>query len=378
MGGQLKSRATRMALAVAVAPVVLALAGCGGGDAPQAAAPAGPAVVEIGAENVIRATPSQISVGPLISGELRAEREATVRAEIGGSIIQVGPEEGQAVKRGALIARIEARAQQDAYLSAQSAMRSSEEALQNAERELERTERLVKAGALAERDLEAARNAAISARAQRDDARARLTSAHKAMDDATVRSPMAGIVARRHVSAGDVLSPGTELYQIIDPSSMRLEASVASDQIGAIKVGAPVSFEVRGYPGQTFEGHIERISPTADAVTRQVSIFVAIPNAGGRLVAGLFGQGRVLTEARTGLVVPATVVNDRGGKPWVMRVRDGKAERVEVTLGLRDEQTERVEIASGVQEGDVLLVGAAQGMTPGTPVRVRNGAPSEE
>jgi RND family efflux transporter MFP subunit len=258
-------------------------------------------------------------------------------------------------------------------------MRSSEEALQNAERELERTERLVKAGALAERDLEAARNAAISARAQRDDARARLTSAHKTMDDATVRSPMAGIVARRHVSAGDVVSPGTELYQVIDPSSMRLEASVASDQIGAIKVGAPVSFEVRGYPGQTFEGHIERISPTADSVTRQVSIFVAIPNAGGRLVAGLFAQGRVLTEARTGLVVPATVVNDRGGgKPWVMRVRDGKAERVEVTLGLRDEQTERVQVASGVQEGDVLLVGAAQGMTPGTPVRIRNGAPSEE
>jgi membrane fusion protein (multidrug efflux system) len=378
MVGQLKSRAARVARASVVAAVVLALAGCGAGDGPEAAAPAAPAVVEIGAENVVRVAPSQISVGPLVSGELRAEREATVRAEIGGSIIRVGPEEGQSVKRGGLLARIEARAQQDAYLSAQSSMRSSEEALQIAERELERTERLVKAGALAERDLEAARNAAISARAQRDDARARLTSARKAMEDATVRSPMTGIVARRHVSAGDVVSLGTELYQVIDPSSMRLEASMASDQIGAVTVGAPVSFEVRGYPGQTFEGHIERISPTADPVTRQVSIFVAIPNTGGRLVAGLFAQGRVLTEARTGLVVPSTVVNDRGGKPWVMRVRDGKAERVEVTLGLRDEQTERVEIASGVQQGDVLLVGAAQGMTPGTPVRVRNGAPSEE
>jgi membrane fusion protein, multidrug efflux system len=378
MSRWLWSAARRTALAACLVQVGLLVAACGGGNGSQAAAPAGPAVVEIGAENVIRVSPSQISVVPLISGELRAEREATVRAEIGGSIIQVGPEEGQAVKRGALLARIEARAQQDAYLSAQSAMRSTEEALQNAERELERTERLVKAGALAERDLEAARNAAISARAQRDDARARLTSARKSMDDATVRSPMAGIVARRHVSAGDVVSQGTELYQIIDPSSMRLEASMASDQIGAVQLGAPVSFEVRGYPGQTFEGHIERISPTADPVTRQVAIFVAIPNAGGRLLAGLFAQGRVLTEARTGLVVPAMAVNDPAGKPWVMRVRGGKAERVEVTLGLRDEQTERLEIASGVQEGDVLLVGAAQGMTPGTPVRIRTGAPSEE
>ena len=71
-------------------------------------------------------------------------------------------------------------------------------------------------------------------------------------------------------------------------------------------------------------------------------------------------------------------MTERGGKATVLRVRDGKAERVDVTIGLRDEQTERVEIASGIAQGDVLLVGAAQGMTPGTPVRVRNGSPSEE
>jgi membrane fusion protein (multidrug efflux system) len=76
--------------------------------------------------------------------------------------------------------------------------------------------------------------------------------------------------------------------------------------------------------------------------------------------------------------VPATAVTERGGKATVLRVRDGKAERVDVTIGLRDEQTERVEIASGIAQGDVLLVGAAQSMTPGTPVRVRNGSPSEE
>jgi membrane fusion protein (multidrug efflux system) len=364
-------------LVASVVPSALLASACGGG-ASQAAAPAAPAVIEIGGENVITVAPSSISVGPLISGELRAQREATVRAEIGGSVVQVVPDEGQAVKQGALLARIEARTQQDAYLSAQSAVRSSEEALQNAERELERTERLVKGGALAERDLESARNAAISARAQRDDARSRLSSAQKAMEDATVRSPIAGIVSQRHVNAGDVVSPGGELYTVIDPSSMRLEASVSSDQISSITVGAPVTFEVRGYPGQTFEGRIERISPSADPVTRQIPIFVAIPNTGGRLVAGLFAQGRVLREVRSGLVVPATAVTERGGKATVLRVREGKAERVDVTIGLRDEQTERVEIASGIAQGDVLLVGAAQGMTPGTPVRVRNGSPSEE
>src|SRR5690606_4604110 len=275
---------------------------------------------------------------------------------------------------GTVLVRVEARTLEDAYRSAQSQVRSAEEALQVAERELARTERLVQGGALAERELEAARNTAVAARAALDDAQARLASATKALGDATVTAPLDGVVARRHVSEGDVVSPGTELYPIIDPSSVRLEASVPSDQLAAVSVGATVHFQVRGYPGQSFEGRSERISRIADPGTRQVPIFVTIPTASGRLAAGLCADGRVVQETRRALVVPLTAVNERDGAPWVLRVRDGKAERVEVGLGLRDAQTERIEIASGVAEGDLLLVGAAQGMTPGTPVRIRDGA----
>jgi hypothetical protein len=103
-------------------------------------------------------------------------------------------------------------------------------------------------------------------------------------------------------------------------------------------------------------------------VTRQVPIFVSIPNVGGRLVAGLFAEGRVVTQTADGLVVPANTVNMAGASPWVLRVTDGRTERVDVTLGLRDERSERVQIKTGVNEGDNLLRGAAQGITPGTPV----------
>ena len=168
------------------------------------------------------------------------------------------------------------------------------------------------------------------------------------------------------------MSPGTPLVTIIDPSSMQMRASVPSGEIGALRLGAPVVFEVRGYPGRTFEGQIERISPVADPVTRQVPIFVDIPNAGSRLVAGLFAEGRVTREVRRGLVVPAAAVNVAGASPWVLRIADGATERVTVTLGLRDERTERVEVVEGLKAGDRLLVGAAQGVEPGTPVRVRD------
>jgi RND family efflux transporter MFP subunit len=353
-----------------------ALSACGSDAAPEASASAAQTQIEIGRENVVEVQNQQITVGPLVSGELKAEREATVRAEVGGAILQVFPREGEAVAVGTLLAKIDGKTLTDAYASAQSAQRSAEQTAEWAQKESARIESLVKGGALAERDAELARNAATQAKAAADDARSRVTSVRKALDDLTVRAPIAGIVSKRHVDTGDVVAPGSELYTIIDPTSMRLEASVPSEQIAAVRIGAPVSFTVRGYPNERFEGHIERVSPAADPATRQVPIFVTIPNKQRRLVAGLFAEGRLEQASKTGLVVPQIAVNENSGTPWVLKVQDGKAQRIDVTIGLRDEQSERVEITRGVGPGDLLLVGAAQGMTPGTPLRIRAQAAS--
>jgi len=361
--------ANRLGMAVLTAGVVAAAAACGR-PAPPAATGAAPAVVTVGPENVVTVSRQQIRVGPLLSGELRPAREATVRAEVGGSVLEVNADEGQAVARGGVIGRIEALAIRDGVLSAQSGVRSAEQGLEVARRESERVASLVRGGALAERDLELARSAATVAEAQLADARARLASAQKLLDATTIRASITGVISHRAVNAGDVIAPGGELVTIIDPSSMRLEAAVPSEALQALTVGAPVEFSVRGYPDQTFTGHIERLSPVADRVTRQVPIFVAIPNAGGRLVAGLFAEGRVISETREALAVPMSAVNLSGQTAWVMRLRGGVAERVELQLGARDDRTERVEVRAGLAEGDQLLVGAAQAVTPGTPVKV--------
>jgi RND family efflux transporter MFP subunit len=250
-----------------------------------------------------------------------------------------------------------------------SALRSAENQLAVAEREAERTEQLVTAGALAARDLDVARSNVTAAQAQLADAKARLASAERTLADAVLRAPFAGIVSHRAVNAGDVVTVGDELFTIIDPSSMRLEASVPSDDLSQLRVGAPVSFEVRGYT-QAFTGRIERIAPQADPVTRQVPIYVSIPNLEGRLLAGLFAEGRVVHESAEGLIVPDNAVNTSGPDAWVLRVAGGKTERVPVTLGLRDPRTEQVQVIEGLSEGDTLLRGASQGITPGTPVTV--------
>jgi membrane fusion protein, multidrug efflux system len=329
--------------------------------------PAAPPPVRIGGENVVTVGRDTIVIGPIVSGELRAEREATVRAEIGGSMTQVNVREGQAVGRGMILGRIETRTLDDVRQSAVSAMRNAENQLAVAQRELDRTETLVKAGALAARDLDVARQNVTAAEAQLADAKSRLASADRQLADTVLRAPINGMIANRPVNIGDVVSVGAELFTIIDPSSMRLEASVPSDDLSHLRIGAKVDFTVRGYD-QRFEGRIVMISPQADPVTRQVPIYVSIPNVGGRLVAGLFAEGRVVSQSAEGLVVPLNAVNTTSGMPWVLRANGGRTERVEVRLGLQDPRSERVQVVAGLNEGDRLLRGAAQGITPGTPV----------
>ena len=154
----------------------------------------------------------------------------------------------------------------------------------------------------------------------------------KQLDHLTVRSPIDGIVAARPANAGDVVSPGTELFRIIDPRSMRLEAAVPSEALAPVKVGLPVQFEVRGYPGQ----HIRRQSRAHQPGCRSGHApgvdFRHDPEYRGRLVAGLFAEGRVAQQSRRGLVLPATAVDtDKPKQPWVLRASNGKAERVAVT-----------------------------------------------
>ncbi len=363
-------RSNRVVIACATVILAVAATGCSNEQATASSATAAPvATVQLAPENVITAAISDIASGPTISGQLTPARKASVRAQVGGSIVALTVDRGQAVSAGAQIAKISSRDLESASQSAEAAVKSAEITLDVATAERQRTEALVKGGALAARDLEQARNAVSSAEAQVAAAKARQRANWQQLDDTSVKAPFAGIVSERPASLGDVVAPGAEIASIIDPSSMRLEALVPSDQIQSIQRGATAHFSIRGAGGDVV-GTVDRISPSADPVTRQVSIFITVPNAGGRLIAGLFAEGRVDTTSRQGVVIPLSAVDETGPAPVVTRLRNGKAERVVVTLGPRETQTERVEVTDGVAPGDVLVVGSARGIAAGTPVKV--------
>ena len=364
------SRRGRTIVSVAAALTFAAVSACRSGDAGDAKAEAAPAPTTVGTENIVVAATAELASGPALSGNLQAAEEATVRAQISGTVLQTLVDEGSRVSQGALLARIDDRTIRDQYLSARSAVTSAQSAAEVAQRNLERNERLSTAGAIAERDLESSRSQNIAAQSQLADAKARLTLQEKQLADAQIRAPFTGIVSRRQVSGGDVVQPGGEMFTVVDPSTMRLEAAVPANQLAAIKIGSPVSFSVSGYPDRAFTGKITRINPIADPTTGQVRVVVSVPNAGNNLVGGLFAEGRVVKESAEGLVVPVNAVNTAGETPWAIRVVDGTTERVDVSLGLRDPRTERVQVTSGLAEGDIVLRGAAQGIAPGTLVQV--------
>jgi len=367
------SRGLRGVMGLTLAATMAAAAGCRRGDAN--AEPAGNQSVVIGPENIVVVTEQEIRTGPALSGALAPEREATIRAELSAPVVETLIDQGQRVAAGQLLIRLDDAAIRDQVLSARSAVTTAQANLTVAQHEQDRNEALLKAGAIAERMVEQSRAQVTAARAQLATAQAQLASADKQASNTRITAPFAGIVSARQVNAGDVVSPGTALVTVVDPSTMRLEASVPAEALGAVRLGAPVDFSVTGYPNRHFTGRVTRVNPIADPATRQVRIIASLPNTGGTLVGGLFAEGRVSSESHRAPIVPQSAVDERGLRPSVVRLKNGRTEKTEVSLGLRDAATESVEVTQGVATGDTVLLGAARGISAGTPVKVS--APSD-
>jgi len=360
---------SRRAAAPLLTLLALTLVGACSKKTDTATTPATPAAQTIGPDNIAVVRTDTLRSGPAISGTLVADREARIRAEVSGALLQSYVEEGQRVEAGAALGRIDDASVKDAQLSAKSLVTQAAVAAEQADRELKRSRTLAAAGAIADRDVESAERGSLAAQAQLADAKARLSTAEKNLRNTTIRAPFAGVVSQRSASPGDIVSPGTALYTIIDPRSLRLEASVPTSALGDVKLGAPVLFTVNG-SDRPLEGKITRVSPSVDPQTKQVRLQASVPNEKSELVAGLFVEGRIASEKRVGVMVPEQAIDQTAVRPYVIRLKSGKIEKVEVQLGVRDEAAAVYEVRTGLASGDTVLLGAARGISLGTAVVV--------
>jgi RND family efflux transporter MFP subunit len=352
------------------APALLLLiaTACGRKGAPAAAA--GSEAIRLGKENVTIAEVRALRSGPVISGALTAERQATIRAETGGTVLELYAEQGQSVARDQKLAKLDDNVIRDAYESARSTVQTAQLAVELAKRNQQRNQALYDAGAISSRDLEQAGLMLSSTEGQYADAQARLASAERQLKRTEVHSPLAGVVSERKINMGDDVTPGTPLFTVVDLGSLRFEAAVPSEQLQAIHVGMPVEFTVDGFPGRVWTGKISRVNPAVDPATRQVRITITVPNETGRLATGLFASGRIAAQSQNAVSVPVTAVDERGVAPVVYKVAGGKVQKVTVELGVRDDLAELVEVRAGVVAGDTLLMGSAQGISEGSLVQV--------
>ncbi len=315
-----------------------------------------------------------IEEGVAVSGGLRPIETISVRARIEGDVLEVAVREGDLVNRGALLARFESTEQEAGLKSAEADRLAAELDANTAQWNFEQTKELFRAGAIPERDYRAAEQAGAAAGARLAAADARLRTATLVARDTRIVAPVAGVVERRSVERGVRAQRGAELFTLVRTDMLELTAAVPARLASGIRRGQTVRFTA---DGRAIEGKVARISPTIDAATQSVTVYVQVANADGALKGNTFATGQIIERALADqLVIPQPAVRQPpggDGQPFVWRLAGGKLERVPVRLGVVDEVRGLVQILEGVAVGDQIVVGNVGMLGAGMQVQLIGG-----
>ncbi len=329
-----------------------------------------PAQIQVAPEDVLTVQSDTLASGPVVTGSIEPERRADLRAEVSAVVLQVLKENGEPVKRGDVLVKLDETALRDSLASANEAVRVATLAVDQANRKLERMKTLRASGMASAQALDDAEIARNSAQSELSAAKSRAAAARQQMARTVVRAPFDGIVTDRKVSAGDTATIGKELVKVIDPNSMRFEGRVPADSVATVKVGQKVNFRVNGYGEQRFSGIVKRIDPAANAITRQVEVLVEFADKNQPRVAGLYAEGRVDAESSEALMLPESALVKAGDKAYTWRIKDKTLSQVDLVVGARDPRTGNVEIKQGLKSGDIVLRAPTSNLKDGQKVEM--------
>ncbi len=304
------------------------------------------------AVEVVKVEPATIERHHRASGTLEAKRRAEIRAIRTGIIEDLLVEVGDVVEVGQTLARLDG---EELSLQAQRDRLTAS----NAERELGRLRELEGSDAIASQEIDGQRFTLDSAKASAKLSRAQAASM-------VVKAPFAGTILAREVDVGNLASTATILYELADLSALDLPLHLPEREAAKVTIGAEVEIEL--IDGTVFTGTILRRAPKVDALTGTVEFTVRAESFPAIAVPGAFVRARVLLERRASVPsVPSLAVFELEGQRYVYVLREGKARRVAVEVGLAG--VERTEIRSGLEPADQVLP-TAQGITEGMPVKV--------
>ncbi len=355
-------RVVRSARAFALCAI---LSACGTKPVSEAATPA----VVLGPADVAAASLADVGATVVVSGALDPADVVRLRAQVAGTIRDLQVDRGSKVARGQLLARVEAQGVTSQAEGAKANVAGADAALAVARQRLEAGKRLFEAGATSLIEYKSVQAGFDAAVAQLAAARAVQASTGEAAARTTLRSPINGWVSERSVEDGESVKAEDPVLVVVDPRMLELRGQVGAGDAARVRIGQQVTFTLDALPGQEFRGTVARIDPMANAATRQVGVFVRLPNAAGRIVAGQFAHGRIHTGAAAqAVVVPATAVRTAGADRYVLVVDGSVVRRRTVVTGARDDDAGVVAITSGLTPGERVIVAPGIDIADGTKV----------
>jgi membrane fusion protein (multidrug efflux system) len=339
--------------------------------APAAAAVTPP--LELAAVDVATVAPQTLSRSLPLSGSLSPIVQATVKSKVGGEVELMPLREGQDVREGEVIARIDTRNLQAQYDRQLAAVERARADLDLAKLNRDKNRALLEKRYISQNTYEATESAYAGSVASLKLAEADARLAKISLEDAVVRAPFAGTIAKRHVQPGEKVSMDSTVVTLVDLRQMVLEAAVPAADIPAVQIGQAARFKVGGFGAQEFVGEVQRINPITADGSRAITIYIAVPNPDRALKGGMFAQGALTLDKNTPvLAVPQRAVHEEAGAAYVYTLRDDTIVRTSVKVGAPAPGATFVEVREGLVQGDRVIVTQITAEQVGKKVLVRS------
>jgi RND family efflux transporter MFP subunit len=329
--------------------------------------------------------PSQESAVLTASGYVVAQRKAAVASKGTGRLVYLGVEEGDKVKKGEVIARLEDQDVLAALAQAKAGLEVSRADSADAERTLARTKTLFASNLAAQADLDAAQATYDRVRATIVSSKAGVRAAEVAVENTRIRAPFDGTVLTKDADVGEIVAPFASsinsrgaVVTIADMSSLQVEADVSESNITRVKVGQPCEIVLDAYPNIHYPGRVHKIVPTADRAKATVMTKVVFDKLDRRVLPEMSAKVTFLSgdsaSAEAGapplLTVMSSAIVKRAGNTVVLLVRNGKVTETPVRTGRVIGN--RTEILQGISQGDQLVLNPTPGIVTGTSVTPRS------
>ena len=291
------------------------------------------------------------------SGALVAPNTAMVRAKATGTLLTLDVQEGQRVKAGDLIGRIDIGDLASRVAERTANLTANKVTLAQAQRMHDSNVGLANDKFISPLALENSRSQLDGAKAQVAAAEAALDSARIALRDASLIAPISGIVSKRFVVAGEKVTAEQQVVTIVDLHMLELAGTVGTQEVGRLQPGMPVTLRIEGVD-KPLDGKLARIAPAAEAGTRSIGVVVQLQNPKETMRAGQYAVAQVqISDATPRLTVPLSAISSASGQEYVWTVEGGKLLRRTVTTGRHDPVRGRAEVLQGLSP-EVPVLGA--------------------